>query len=369
MYNKVQKILEENGEANLVIKSIYIAKFGGIAFNPDKIRDLIKSGFAKALVDILKKHPNVFSTEIFNIVPDEFYCSNDQDAFVLSQLFKVKLNIPSRLQVYNKLSRGSCIEEFSVLSNGSIYCAYAPIDDYRTAEIGHEYREILKCQIENELKIDWNSIGPSPIHTDFIIVNSASNDKANDLTRIYEHNGNIIIICESNTDKIDKTITELLFKNVQLFEDFYRLISEESIMHQNVDEINDYFEQLSTVFTKLSNTKWWKFWVVNKNINEGREKILNLYKQLIEFESSTFDYKEQYNRFINDILKSSILLYTKEYFENQLEKEINISDNLLGATEYLSSEIREFTNTRSVVFSTIIGALIGSLLTMIASSR
>jgi len=62
-------------------------------------------------------------------------------------------------------------EHFSVVSRGSLFAAYREVERVPIwSNIGHEFRELAREQIEKVTPLKCPNIGPCPIHPDFVIV-------------------------------------------------------------------------------------------------------------------------------------------------------------------------------------------------------
>ncbi len=197
MVNKIDLVLKDLNIDKDNFKNLYILKLGGICFStlPDEnetlypvsayeetIKEMDNKDFnnedlENEINEALKQHKNIFGIE--KLSNDDYsYSRSHLELFIYKgNIYKLKVNLPSRFQKYGDLNSKD-IEEFMVLYSGSAFCSYSKINEFPIfTHIAHEFREILKEQIDEKTQYFNHIIGPSPLHTDIYIVHLVNNDK------------------------------------------------------------------------------------------------------------------------------------------------------------------------------------------------
>ncbi len=156
---RVEEILKEKGVDKPDIHRFYLLKLGGVliltpdhkaSVLQDSHRDSSKpskeppSDLHHQIMQVLKKHPNVFETTTLRTTPHGALLARPTPMGLLlhSDTVKLHINLPAAVQKYSAEPWGrQPIESFDVATTGSIFAAYAPIEDWPyPAYIAHEFQ-------------------------------------------------------------------------------------------------------------------------------------------------------------------------------------------------------------------------------------
>jgi len=199
-FSRLTEALIGLGEVSLEIDQIIIAKIGCVALFPTKqlesesnfpitAQETAQRGqpstatgsvfgpdlpnMHAAIIKALEKHPNVFDLKVEHDELGMRIRPRMGGWLVSGDSFSLRVELPSRLQklAWYIEGRSNPIERFEVISDGSLFVAFASIEDYPIFTIiGQEYRELLQEQIEKETQFGWAVFGPVPVHPDFYLV-------------------------------------------------------------------------------------------------------------------------------------------------------------------------------------------------------
>jgi hypothetical protein len=140
---------------------------------PSAARDVTGADLHSEILKSLREHPNIFDITSITDKRDEITNRSQMGRLVIGNVFSLKVRLPERLQKWRRhwAEESTTAQEFHVISSGSLFAAFAEVEDYPArTNIGHEYRDLLQEQIRKASSLKCPNFGPSPIHPDFYIV-------------------------------------------------------------------------------------------------------------------------------------------------------------------------------------------------------
>lgn len=380
---KLKNKVKELSGYDLDIKKILIAQIGCVPIcgfelpdlnckNPIKFleennksdSDSMKdySILANKIIKSLKDHPNIFNVEECVLESPNISMPEELGIILQGDISKVEVKLPNSSKKYKQDSK----KEFQTMINGSLYMSFAQLDKYPYLPyIGNEFREILQKQIDNETNFYSSQVGPSPIHPLFYIV-FCENHSELTTTNLYSDGKDIYFIVNDNNDiDIDNVILKLFFKIKGVISLFYSLkLKRHLLINYNI-EIKNLFNDLTNILMKLYSSQWWEIFKKNNLIGEAKNKLLTIHKRMMKFESVISRYNIEKKEFL-DILKSNhILKEVNDYFVDQSNLDIEMNESLRSSLSYFNSKVKTFENVKMILISSLLGAIVGSLLTIL----
>jgi hypothetical protein len=386
MYDNLQKVLAELGETDIEIDSVFIAKVGCICLpstaeqtqseiNETPENDKKQStDIYKQFIDALRKHPNVFDITMSNEGTQAILTMPVRRGSLFhGKTFFLSINLPARLQTYYNFfgfSTRTPIEQFEVISSGSLFAAFAPIADYpHSAGIGHEYRELANKQIKKEMRLKPKRFGPNPIHPDFYIAFvRASNRAILSGASIYGLKKNVLLVFDKAETESIRNIMESLFRTIHFpMLRFYRLSLERTGLITSYENISNNFSALSDSTQKILATPWWRVLKSGRLAHSGRQHLTRLHRGIIDFDTKVFQYSNACVQLLTDIKENPVLSHLHSYFIDHTELGCEIPASLPSALSYHEEELEMFGNIRSLIIATLLGGAIGAVLTAFLS--
>ncbi len=389
-FENLTSVIDTLSENKLKIDKAYILKFGCVRLSPYEnpkdnarfpiteienllerntdIDDINNDEYYEAIETALKKCPNAFNlTKSVNTDPAiGFGFSSHNSVLCSGATFTLRIDLPERMQQFRTDLHPSekPIEQFNVLSTGSLFATYASIEDFpQWALIGHEYRELLRKLISTETRFKAPLFGPSPIHPNFYIAAcSIINDPKRRPWGVYEQKDDIFIVVDKNFDiaKLVKIIYDSISDHLN---DFYFLKIQENQLLSYYVEIHHLFDDLANSISAIHSFPWYYLLQQNQCELNARKHLLKLHRRLVEVETQIFEYNKSQNDFLEDIKENQIFGRINGYFKKESEIDFQLPKSMLAAINHCESELKSFGNTRSVIIASLIGALVGAILT------
>ena len=386
-YEHLKSILTKLGVPDADIQRTYILQFGSIClggigdFESERFpisrrqsvnaptKDAVKSNpnYVDQIIQALQKHPNIFALRPPARKRHELVLPTAIGDLVIGNTFSFRVHLPERLQKHKDWYEGRqrpSGEDFNVLSSGTLFVAFAELDDYPAwPNIGHEYRDLVTQQIQRESKLKCPSLGPSPIHPDFYIVQLATHPQTGPSTpKVFSYEGDMIILVEVG-QSIDSVIQEIFEDLNMLLVGFYAVMSHRSLLIDYTIEIFNQFEDLAKNIQDLAAISWWR---LDKSIELSRatKRVLSsLHVRMVEYGASVLHFRRERARALNEMKEHFILNKIHGYLSDNSEMEGDIPESLASATVHFAGELQALGTIRSLVFATLLGAAVGALLT------
>ena len=386
MYPHLTKVLTDLGETDLQVHTAFVLHLGCVCLHPFEhpplsrfpVTDLEKllpsqreqnsssPDFHAAIIKALEKHPNVFDIAILGKKPFGFVESHHAGTLITGKSFSLRVELPQRMQKYRAYAwHEKPTEHFEVVSNGSLFAAFAPIHDYPVwTHIGHEYRELLSTQIEKDTSLQSPSLGPSPIHPNFYFVLRKKRNQTPPLgTEVYTLKEDVFLVFDDNS-QTNRDMAMDLFNDIQsALLHFYSLQLIRNFLIYYHTEIFNHFSDLSNSAKEIFAVPWWHIFKSSKFAHLGRISLSNIHKRYLEFETELFDFNRQRNRLLNIIKQHRILSNVYSYFYTITEPDIQVPQAFSRALDHFENELRTFGNIRSVVIASLLGAAVGAAIT------
>jgi len=362
---------------NLKISELYILKVGCVSYSSEPDDEVVESSavtkvaelpFADKIItevnEALSKHQNVFD---INFSEDDrgWEMSTDNHTFISTGNIKLRIEQPARFQKYNEYSNRVTIEKFDITFNGSTFIAYAPVSDISTlTHIAHEFREICQKQINEQTSFYNNVLGPCPIHPDIYVafIEPQVGLDDNDAIEILKDDEDIIIVVSKKA-----TIQEIADEVLEIIDngiiDFYRLMSMRSELLSYNESIHNLFSTLSTNVVERINTPWYNLVKLSRHSKDARNSLALSHIQWSEFEELQMEQIKQREEFKNSISENAILHNFSDYLYEHSFHDAELPKSLQTSIGYFEKELHLFSNLKAVISASLLGAILGSLLT------
>lgn len=387
----LNEVLQKNDFPEIKIQEIILLKLGCITYSAesdkrfekdsqliDKAPDIIKVEFDEngfiiptsllsCLSKILEKHQNIFDLSIQES-EDLRVTRINQYIFVSGADIKLKIKIPKRFQKYSKQKFKSTkvVEIFDVLSIGSIFIAYANVEDiYVKTYIAHEFREIFQKQINTYSNIFSNTLGPCPINPNiYIAYYQGAQDEEPSFRITPIGKGDLLFVADNRFTKED--IIKHIITNVNhLITIYYKLSAIRSeILFRNIT-LYELFKEIASNVIERTNIKWCKPWKIRKYSTNAKNALLKSHLLLVRIDELIMEHSKLRELFLSELKDNTILSYISEYFIDHSKKDFDLPESINTSINHFEKEIHLYSNLNVIIISSIIGAIIGSLLTFL----
>jgi hypothetical protein len=381
-FGDLTDVLSGLGEKQLQIQKAIIVKFGNLtiaemvvpkdsefpiteeeamATRPFEFRGDVVSSIHAALKD----HPNVFDPETI-YERSESRCGDQFGFFVHGTVCQYRIHLPRAKQKYK--DEMDCEEHFSVLCDGSTFAAYAEVQDIPVwSNIGHEFRELATAQIEKETPFSSPSLGPCPIHPDIVIVVRDPADGDAEIPARRYHQGDDIFIVTSDRRPIAELVLDCFLDFRGPVEDFYELLSGRDHLIDSYVEVSNHFSAASKSTRELLETPSWNIWKTHVASRVARISIASVHARLVELETELMNYTRNRSNSLENLRKHREASPLHDYFREITESDVSLPSSLVSALTFFESELQFYGNIRSLLYASLLGAVVGSLLTGLVS--
>jgi hypothetical protein len=386
-FERLTGLLENLGERNLQIHHVLILKVGCICLSekdpPQRVeKQESRSGEGETITqdpydDILKslqEHPNIFDVRQTGDEQSSLSFAKGEEMFVEGKTFCLRVHLPERLQKFRDDAEemgGSLIEEFNVLSTGSLFAAFARIRDFPVFTfIGQEYREIVTVQIDNETRFKTVPFGPSPLHPDFYLVTRRCGEGEAPLgTKVYSASDDVFVVMDQSSASDMERACELFWRLGSDLLDFYRIMMDATTLLSINERLFSHFSELSDQFVQMLQTSAWHPLKLNKLSVAARASLSNVYLSLVDHERLLLEVARDRNRFLKEVRANIVLSHLHAYLSDHTDPEADVPQSLNPTLSYFGAELQMFKNIRSIMAASLIGAAAGALLTAVLTSR
>ena len=323
-----------------------------------------------AIFDALSSHPNVFDATSFS---DDVDDEQDDDEgtwggplgmIVSGTIYRYRIHLPKIQQKYREMD---CDEHFSVLSSGSIFCAYAEIEDIPVwPNMGHEFRELAQRQIVSRTPFKSPTIGPCPIHPDFyVVIKQVDPSQANQKPKFYEFQDDVIVVADApQTQDIHEVVFEIFLDCQMAISTFYENAIERNALLDYEVEISSLFQDITERITGINHSSAAKFWKTRSYARQARESLAKVHTRIVEFSSALAQYQRAARGLDTRIQRIPVLAPVRGYFREMCDPEVDImTPAMTSALNFFETELQLYGNIRSLIAASILGAVIGALLT------
>ena len=276
--------------------------------------------------------------------------------------FNVKLPLekrtyPSRVQYTEKV-----ITTFSVIYDGKIFLAYAPIEDDISESyfICPEIREYLLKLFACDYWLPM-IIAPCPLRFNFYI----ASEKKYPSIKLDLDLDTKIIHPYMYKNKIDlQTLTICIYiQNNFAIECFYSIMTIEQKIKNIIFNLESLYSEIKDNFYSYKkNIFIFKFLFKYKTLNS---RILELHDLMYDYDKYLFKYKKEVDSFFQLFKTEEIIDYLNNYFLEEFKIAEYPQDNILKTIEYIQNKTNLNSTNFYVIISVLLGTVLGFLLNII----
>jgi hypothetical protein len=397
MNDHLKSRLESLGAGIVDIQAVYAVDFGSIALDPERLPILaeergkegeisadrdeeeIESKIGKLkpnarLIELLKRTPNTFDIKVIDERTQRMRITESDLLQFSGDLLRLRVSLPARHQKYASdyaMSHRPPIEEFKVITDGSLFAAYAPVKHAPTLlRIGHEYRELIADLQGKSEPNKFVVIGPSPMHlTYYLVSRTLASHSEKSRIEIYCDKYDIYVLMDSEGFDPDSAV-QFLFDDLNfVLTQFYAVLLERQELFGARYELDSHFDQLAETVGVLVAVSWWQVVQAAAAARIARTHLVDAHRMMVALEGSLRSYERQREKFLEEVSESVYLSIGRKYVAETCEAEISLPQTLQSAMSYYSAEILAFESTRSVigasvlgVAATLLGAVVGASL-------
>jgi len=319
----------------------------------------------KQFLNNLKHNNNISNIELFFELHEDHQKPfidylNPENEYLMqfSTPFKFDVTLAFNERAYPSYARyaKSVITRFSVIYDGKVFLAYAPIQKSLNESImfGPEVREFL---IKSFMSENWTPhiLPPCPLRFNFFIV-SDTIDK--DLkTDIELFNEFIFPIPYSDETAFNELINVLFCDNNFAIECFCTIMSILKRIEGIIKNIEILYADIKSLFFKLKINK-----IIRKDKNDLNNKIFSLYSLLYEYDKFVFLYNDKVDSFSNLFNSKEICDILYNYCLTEFKKINYPQFNIIKTIEYIQNKISATTSNFYVIVSGLMGTILGFVL-------
>lgn len=385
MYERLREFLARSGEPNVEVSSVHVLRVGCVGLLPFKHAEENETKFPVAhlrealtkhdvgvvdgeklyadVLDALRAHPNVF-----HITPAGEKMKAEIEGFnngilVDGALFRLRVGLPKRMQRYREshIDDGAIIENFDVISTGSVFGAYSQIEQYPAYTfIAHEFREILRKQVESNSAYSARVFGPSPIHPDIYVV--FVNPETARIGQVFK-DGNDVIVLVDRAIPVDEAI-EFVFRLIRLHTMFfYSVLVQRGALLDHLVEVLNRFAELSATVRKLHSTPWWRLTQISALIQEGKLSVGSIYDVLVALQQRFVNHDRASREVLGYVQQNRVLSHIQPYLASSMDAGVEVPQSLTSALAHFEGQLQSSTSTQVAIGASIVGAGIGAVLT------
>jgi hypothetical protein len=361
-YDDLTDLLSGLGETGLSIKGAVLVKFGTILLaKPNAKSSEPPRGVSPVIHSALKSHPNIFEPKEILEQGEEETSGTKYGFFVKGPFFHYRVHLPTAKQKYRDMDSA---EHFSVVSNGSMFAAYVEVEDVTVwSNIGHEFRELATKQIEKETGLKCPAIGPCPIHPNIVVVFCDDAEKrAAPSVKKYRHDDDILVVTSDNRP-IAEIVLDLFFDYGLSLEQFYDLAVSRSDLLDASSEMESSFLTASASVDELLKTPSWRLWKTHVLSRQARVNVATVHQNLVALESGLLVYGSDRSRTLQSLRKDRDAALLLDYVRDITAPEIGVPSSLASALGFFEAELQLYGSVRSLLFASVLGAIVGSLFT------
>jgi len=379
----LEKVLPEIQEEveDLEVLSVYGGAYLHLVLSPSDFVDKDDAGelTLEDVLDIqepeeddLRKIYDLYSTAIKNN-PHIFGISNDdipditnwqpiynRVAFELDESFHFTIKVPTNKKKY--VHGADSTEQFEVIAKGSNNIAFVELNDCpKRISVGHEMREQMRYLVDaQEGQFKLGSVGPSPIHPIFYIINVSNPEYAERVIWTRELEIYIVVNFSQGGTNAREIYTEILERISIEMDEFYCLSKLRNFLLDLNYAIHQRLEQTVSSYMKLGSNI---FFVKFGELAKLRLSLLNIHKGSLELELALSRYERARKSLLTQVGNNPFLANQFNYLDDVTEPDCSIGNALFKTLEYMEKSVSSYDVAIRTTFAAVIGATIGAYIT------
>jgi hypothetical protein len=382
-YERITKVVSEEEERPITVTSAFIYKFGAVLLaeslpsenEPSRYSNLNRlmqepwepsSNMLEEVQDALDAHPNVFDLKQIDPSQPLSAYGTRTGMLVDGPLFTMEVRLPKRSQHFED---GDVFEHFNVICDGSYFGAFASIDDIPvSAYIAHEFRELMRIQIEKATRYKAPRFGPCPIWTDIIVVFTDSMDSPSvPIVRSHLHQRKIYLVIDGRN--WGREFAQWLFHlSLSYWRGFYQLSLQRLELVELDEEIQRRFVDAWQSVAAMSTTAGWKLWATSKLATCAALEIGQIHNLLMRYDECCWSYDNQRRDYLKLSYEVPHLSKVYRNMQGYTRRDFRPPSSIGAALEFLEKQVEVAKNIRSLILASLLGAVVGAIVTGLLSS-
>lgn len=344
--------------------------FGGIDALSQMIKK-IESDYPEEMIplSVLPEFYDKKKKEIMKALNQHADVSNVSDLFTQPDspvqfnpiMADMRIPFPLQKRDYGQKEREkSKVEKFKVIYDGYVLfvAALCPINERCSGvyDVRDRFEEILKpiCK--------FKELAPCLTHQAIIFVRKGD--------RITRNTADLYVEVSLSSSVLD-LVRNLYLSLGQAMQSFYSLCSLTYFIENSVSEIREHESKLLSILKTFLNTDWKSVRKRGSLIKQGKQKMLEILEGLSDYANLTsmhlesrkeFEEKMKHNTLLNKFIKKIDL---DEYAKPQSTQD---TDSSMRIVEHVRRELETYSISKSTMISALLGAIIGSVLTLLAAT-
>jgi hypothetical protein len=145
-------------------------------------------------------------------------------------------------------------------------------------------------------------------------------------------------------------------------EQFYDLMRDRCDLIDLMTEVQDNFSAVSESIAELLHAPSWEFWKTRRLSRHARIKMASVHGSLVDLESNLLGYERNRSESIEMVRKDRDASLLSVFFRNLTKPDVAIPSSLGAALAFFESELQLYGNIRSILLASLLGAIVGALL-------
>ena len=391
-FESIAAVLREQGEKYVDVEAAFLLKPGCLMFSMAAaksedsrypvtdveeclrtVKQLGQQEFHAALVARLKKLPNIFDLNVEGDRPHGLMMGAGipGGSLVLGPRFTLRVDLPERLQKFRDWPTlgGTPVEEFDVISGGSIFGAYIEISDFPAFNsIGQEYRELVESTDISEVSFKYVAIGPTPIHPDiYVIVRKKALEREVVGLRVYGVANDVFVVVDHEFVNPQRAV-EMVFRRIEgSLSMFYSVLGERHLLLHYEVELANLFSDVSEAAGLLADTSWWNLYGALALSRRGKAALSRIHVRSVDFGYRAMSFRKNRDDVLDMVGKHEILSDLIPYLQRITESDIAMPDSYGPAVAHFAEQLRGFGTVWSLIVASVLGGAVGAILTELLS--
>ena len=146
-------------------------------------------------------------------------------------------------------------------------------------------------------------------------------------------------------------------------DDFYQLLSGRDLLMDYNMEVSQHFSVASKSVRELMDAASWRLWETHRASREARTSLASVHERLVGLEAELISYSNEKDRSLRELVKQRETAPLRDYFAEMADPGVTLAPSLGAALAFFESELQLYGNIRSLLLASLVGAVVGSLLT------
>jgi hypothetical protein len=194
-----------------------------------------------------------------------------------------------------------------------------------------------------------------------IVVRDDEQEEEEDFPKRYLNDNDLFIVVSDPRPTVD-LVLDRFFEFGFSLERFYDLALSRFDAIDTNEQMDAHFSEASGRVEELLQTPSWKFWETHALARKARISVAMVHASLVDLESRLLYYERDRAENLDTLKKDRDAGLLFEYVQGMTAPGIVVPPSLTAALGSFESELQLYGNIRSLLYASLLGAIVGSLL-------